>query len=318
MFLNNPQIAEGTRYCLCPAQFSGPRCQHRMMPNSSSSARLPSCSDASCTPESQKPTSCLEHQCYNKGTCVETSDSQSVQCQCPFPFTGPQCSQVHDPCQSSPCLNGATCKATDPFTGSFVCDCHSGYFGNVCGSAIPASRNTVCDKHVICENGGTCEKSPRGGQYFCKCLAEFTGEFCEIDNGDGCSVHTCLNGGTCVLNLQNEPTCACERGYTGLFCQDMVAKPCSSVTCQNGGTCLEHNGGFVCGCRHKFEGIFCEKRVRRRETTIIVVETPAVRNDRLEVNVESTFKSSAVHYKTHFWILLSASLGFWIVFHTFS
>ncbi|CAG5117131.1 unnamed protein product [Candidula unifasciata] len=302
------QIAEGTRYCLCPEQFTGPRCQHRLihsvssLPQSSSS-----CSGASCTPKPHKQSACQEHQCYNNGNCTEIDDSESVQCLCPFPFTGPQCLQVHDPC-----------KTIDTFTGSFVCDCDSGYFGNVCGHAMLALKKTVCDENVICENGGTCEKWQRSGQYFCKCLAEFTGEFCELEKGDGCSLHTCLNGGTCVMNSNNEPTCACEKGYSGLFCEDLTTSLCSRVVCQNGGTCLELDGQFVCACRRKFEGIFCEKRVRRRETTIIVVGSTAVQNERLKVKDEGTFKSNGVPRKTNVWSILSASLLIWIIYHVIS
>ena len=39
-----------------------------------------------------------------------------------------------------------------------------------------------------------------------------------LEDIDDCVNHTCLNGGSCVDNVNNF-SCVCETGFTGNYCQ---------------------------------------------------------------------------------------------------
>jgi hypothetical protein len=73
-------------------------------------------------------------------------------------------------CASSPCQNGATCY---DFPGNtFLCECQTGYAGNLCSVKI-----NYCDPNPC--NLGTCS-SNRPGDYLCTCPAKYSGVNCEI------------------------------------------------------------------------------------------------------------------------------------------
>lgn len=94
----------------CTSKFAGEFCQHPSPCHSESSAR-----------------------CQNGGSCRVRSTPQdrppSFACDCPLGFSASLCEiRVPTACDSSPCLNGATCRLTSLET--YECDCPPGYTGN--------------------------------------------------------------------------------------------------------------------------------------------------------------------------------------------
>lgn len=53
----------------------------------------------------------------------------------------------------------------------------------------------------------------QSGGYYCTCEPGWTGINCNIFI-DECTMHFCLNGGTCIEDMYNI-TCSCPPGYTG-------------------------------------------------------------------------------------------------------
>ncbi|XP_052272355.1 uncharacterized protein LOC127872897 [Dreissena polymorpha] len=74
-----------------------------------------------CTPkyrsaDCSKEIVCDDAPCFNKSTCVLTSDG--FKCICPAGYTGVHCEKPITMCMSSPCANGSTCL---DFPGHFQC-----------------------------------------------------------------------------------------------------------------------------------------------------------------------------------------------------
>uniref|UniRef100_A0A2C9JII0 EGF-like domain-containing protein n=1 Tax=Biomphalaria glabrata TaxID=6526 RepID=A0A2C9JII0_BIOGL len=289
-------IAEGTRYCLCSSHYTGPRCQHKMdnilsshvscdTPPCSSPQRAPPCSGENCRIEvsaelvdmalTQHENPCLRHICYNGGRCSMGKNISAPACRCPAPFGGPHCLQVtKSSCRNNPCMNGGECRATKNM-GAFQCICTPGFTGKLCQKVIQAGT-TLCgggDMNsgtkpsgvISCHNGGQCEKSPRGRNYYCKCPANFTGEFCELEKKDPCSRHQCLSGGICSVHASNgTAACICPTGYSGAVCENrQLFSACNRIQCHHGGACVDlpHNN-FQCVCRGRYEGKYCERETR--------------------------------------------------------
>ncbi|XP_063053665.1 milk fat globule EGF and factor V/VIII domain containing b isoform X1 [Engraulis encrasicolus] len=89
-------------------------------------------------------------------------------------------------------------------------------------------------------------------------------------NGDYCEVNICLNGGTCVTGVGENPfICVCPDGFTGEKCNETEAGPCKPNPCQNDGVCevisQTRRGDifseYVCKCADGFDGVHCQNNV---------------------------------------------------------
>ena len=79
---------------------------------------------------------------------------------------------------------------------------------------------------------------------------------------DTCANQPCINGGTCVQEVNELLMCLCPDRYTGVVCEDLV---CSVSPCQNGGRCIAEiiNGTEVqnCLCSLPYSGEFCTEGI---------------------------------------------------------
>lgn len=85
-------------------------------------------------------------------------------------FTGSNCQNRINLCDSSPCLNGATCQ--DQVT-HYTCHCPYGFAGKDCGDYVDWCATNPC------ENGATCHQIKN--QYQCVCAPGWTGKVCDVE-----------------------------------------------------------------------------------------------------------------------------------------
>jgi hypothetical protein len=71
-----------------------------------------------------------------------------------------------------------------------------------------------------------------------------------------CASVTCLNGGNCIVNANNQAVCNCRQGYSGPFCGTFDV--CASQPCLNGGICIQTVNSYYCVCLGNYNGINCE------------------------------------------------------------
>ncbi|TEA26446.1 hypothetical protein DBR06_SOUSAS11310033, partial [Sousa chinensis] len=81
-------------------------------------------------------------------------------------FTGQSC-QLSPCCKDEPCKNGGTCF--DSLDGT-VCQCDSGFRGEMCQSDIDECARNFCHNRALCEN--------THGSYHCNCIHEYRGKYC--------------------------------------------------------------------------------------------------------------------------------------------
>ncbi|KAK2158335.1 hypothetical protein NP493_1807g00024 [Ridgeia piscesae] len=166
-------------------------------------------------------------------------------------YTGHNCDNDINECESNPCKYGATCKDN---VNSYSCKCMPGYTGYNCDSEI-----NECDPHP-CMNGATCLDQVNG--YSCTCASGYTGDRCETDINE-CVPLPCMNGATC-LDKVNRYSCTCASGYTGDRCETDIDE-CASSPCENGGSCENNIGYFNCTCVFDlYEGTVCHDAIRHR------------------------------------------------------
>ena len=84
----------------------------------------------------------------------------------------------------------------------------------------------------------------------------------ECPSMDTCANQPCINGGTCVQEVNERFACLCPDRYTGVVCEDLV---CSVSPCQNGGRCIAEvvNGTEVqnCLCSLPYSGELCTEGI---------------------------------------------------------
>ncbi|CAB3365825.1 Hypothetical predicted protein [Cloeon dipterum] len=88
------------------------------------------------------------------------------------------------PCDSSPCLQGASCQN---FVNDYVCYCPDGFSGKNCDK-----EESLCDTQANCQNGGECVGSATA--YMCNCPKGFSGIHCETREEFGVDVGFKGNG----------------------------------------------------------------------------------------------------------------------------
>lgn len=84
-------------------------------------------------------------------------------CECTFGWTGQNCSEEINECDSDPCMNGALCHESS-IPGQFVCLCPPFYTGKFCHQ-----HYNPCDPpNDPCQNNSTC-LTLVDGNYHCLC-----------------------------------------------------------------------------------------------------------------------------------------------------
>ncbi|OAD53538.1 Neurogenic locus Notch protein [Eufriesea mexicana] len=207
-------IREGEVVFLCTSKYVGEYCQH-----------LNPCHTG---PRCQNGGSCRVKESSGGGT-------PSFACSCPVGFTASLCEiPIENACDSSPCLNGATCNLKS--LREYVCTCATGYTGEHC------ERQDHCASSP-CRNGAECLSLE--DSYKCTCAHGFTGPNC-ADDIDECDRNPCRHGS--CKNIHGSYKCICSSGYTGQNCENEYI-PCDPSPCKNGGTCRQIDGlDYECTC----------------------------------------------------------------------
>ena len=149
-------------------------------------------------------------------------------CECPTGYSGTNCEEDINECDTNPCQNGAACTETDGTTltvGVYNCECPTGYSGINCEEDI-----NECDTNP-CFNGGTCTETTDDGTtltvgvYCCTCPTGWEGTNCETDINE-CNPDPCQYGAVCTESdtdssvALGEYHCECANGYTGTNCNE--------------------------------------------------------------------------------------------------
>lgn len=77
-------------------------------------------------------------------------------------FTGLDCGEDFDECESNPCQNNGTCVDSQ---NEFYCTCLPGYSGTFCENDLAVCNST---EETRCHNGGHCIEG-HGISFSCKC-----------------------------------------------------------------------------------------------------------------------------------------------------
>ena len=87
---------------------------------------------------------CESNPCGNGGICVDGVDA--FECQCSDGYEGPYCTNIDD-CASSPCVRGTCVDGID----DYVCTCPVNYIGDVCSfSATSCNDDGTCPTQTTC------------------------------------------------------------------------------------------------------------------------------------------------------------------------
>ncbi|XP_056636916.1 low-density lipoprotein receptor-related protein 1 isoform X1 [Diorhabda sublineata] len=244
--------------CVCPPQYTGPRCEHYRCSQYCKNHGLcfvdvhpTKIGDpkphlkCTCPPQwtgerCETPVDICEGRCHNQGTCVTLETGVPV-CNCANGFNGFRCEH----CDKLNCFNGGICRINNNKEES--CACPPGYRGRSC-------EISICGKHGRPSSDGS----------KCVCASGYTGDACDRNV---CDNH-CLNGGTCRQGTK-QLECVCNKFFTGRRCEVNLClgryppKGCNEkCNCKNGGECVKPNEDieeFVCRCPDTYYGYKCDK-----------------------------------------------------------
>ncbi|CAF0850468.1 unnamed protein product [Adineta steineri] len=189
--------------------------------------------------------------CHNGGTCIPSPNGQTYNCSCPYPYSGPLCDQLINPCLINPCLPNGQCYLNIA-TSNFTCVCNNATFtGPLCQTLVNPCVSSPCLSGSTCVVNGT--------RFNCICPVNRTGILCE-NILPPCTNTTCYNNGTCLYS-STSVTCLCPPLYTGLQCLQRIDS-CTPSPCLHNGTCLTQTlTTFFCLCPPTWTGVLCETLV---------------------------------------------------------
>ncbi|KAJ8792662.1 hypothetical protein J1605_019881 [Eschrichtius robustus] len=166
-----------------------------------------------------------------------------IDLQCLVCILGLKCETDIDECSSLPCYNNGICKDR---VGEFICECPSGYTGQLCEENINECSSSPCS------NKGTCVDGLAG--YHCTCVKGYMGKMfpfflvviefclhCETEVNE-CQSGPCLNNAVCEDQLGGF-LCKCPPGFLGSRCEINMDE-CFSQPCKNGATCKDGANSF--------------------------------------------------------------------------
>lgn len=248
-------------YCMCPAEYSGQKCEENLCDKCDVNAACRYgrcvCNDGfrgdgfKCT-ANKNP--CIPNPCRNNGTCSKGPD-ESFDCTCPKGYFPPLCTTV-DVCTPNPCKNSGICvkDAVD----KHHCICPDNFLPPDCANktAHPCVPNP-------CQNGATCQVSKDKRSFTCNCKGSFKPPLCTCDctKGDPHWVppilsQQCKENGACYCPSYNGKTYTLtQRG-----CEEARTNPCNSNPCQNDGKCFPSpdKSSFFCQCLEQCTGDLCQ------------------------------------------------------------
>ena len=122
-----------------------------------------------------------------------------------------------------------------------------------------------------CLNNGVCYLiNGSSSQYGCYCQSGYNGKNCE-NVVNLCSLTTCLNGGTCIVQNGIAAVCLCTPGWAGLNCGIDIPE-CNSQPCLNGATCVELTPPNIkCYCPYGFTGQNRELQIFHADQMVFVI-----------------------------------------------
>lgn len=90
---------------------------------------------------------CDSSPCLNGATCMD--HVKYFTCHCPYGYTGTNCERVIDWCSTDPCMNGATCRQT---LNMYQCVCAPGWTGKLCDVEMVSCKDAALRKGnvVVC------------------------------------------------------------------------------------------------------------------------------------------------------------------------
>lgn len=145
---------------------------------------------------------------------------------------------------------------------SSICVCSNNYTGSLCEYENPCSSQP-------CQNGAICSLAGVNSQnilYRCICRRGFAGNNCQFNETQVCTSSTCLNGGSCFIELSTGlAKCSCQSQFSGIYCETAL-NPClkddqKTSICLNSGNCIININSpknYQCICESGFSGLNCE------------------------------------------------------------